>query len=87
MQLVKWNPRKNVFSLRYRMNSLFDDFFYPSRWENFHSSLTDWNPIVDIYEKDDQIEPMKVVRHFFNILQFIFENISKFIFERPEKHS
>ena len=55
MQLVKWNPRKNVFSVRNRINSIFDDFFYPSRWADFHSSLTDWNPIVDIYENDDQI--------------------------------
>lgn len=55
MQLVKWNPRKNVFSVRNRINSLFDDFFYPSGWEDVPSSLTDWNPIVDIYENDDQI--------------------------------
>ena len=55
MQLVKWNPRKDFFSLRNRMNSMLNDFFYSPAWEDFHSSLTDWNPIVDIYEKDDQI--------------------------------
>ena len=55
MQLMKWNPRKDVLSVRNRINSLFDDFFYPSVWEDFHSSLSDWNPTVDIYENDDQI--------------------------------
>ena len=47
--------KKGFFSLRNRMNSMLNDFFYSPAWEDFHSSLTDWNPIVDIYEKDDQI--------------------------------
>lgn len=55
MQLVKWNPRKDFFSLHHHINSMFDDFFYPTARQNFHSSLTEWNPIVDIYESDDQI--------------------------------
>ena len=55
MQIVKWNPRKDFFSLGHRMNSMVHDLFNSPAWEEFHSSFTDWNPIVDIYEKDDQM--------------------------------
>ena len=55
MQLVTLNPRKNFFSLHHRMNSMFDDVFYPGARDHFHSSLTNWNPIVDIYENDDHM--------------------------------
>ncbi|UCD90473.1 MAG: Hsp20/alpha crystallin family protein [Desulfobacterales bacterium] len=54
MQLVKWNPRKDFFNLHNYVNRMFDDCFYPTARQPFHSSLTEWNPIVDIYEKEYQ---------------------------------
>jgi len=29
MQFVRWNPIRDIFSLRNRINHMFDDFFYP----------------------------------------------------------
>ena len=55
MQLMKWNPTRDYFSLRRHMNGLFDDFFYPSRRTTDDKSLWNWNPAVDIYEDDDNI--------------------------------
>ncbi|MEJ2158323.1 MAG: Hsp20/alpha crystallin family protein [Desulfobacteraceae bacterium] len=55
MQLMKWNPTRDYFSLRRNMNGLFDDFFYPSSRRSDDKSLWNWNPAVDIYEDDDNI--------------------------------
>lgn len=55
MQLIKWNPTRDLFSLRHHMNGLFDDFFYPTRKTNGDEGLRDWNPAVDIYEEADNI--------------------------------
>jgi HSP20 family protein len=55
MQLMKWNPTRDLFSLRRQMNGVFDDFFYPSRRRSEDESLWRWNPAVDIYEDDDSI--------------------------------
>ena len=53
MQLIKWNPSRDIFSLRNHFNSLFDDFFYPSRRTVAEEGTWNWNPAVDIYEEDD----------------------------------
>lgn len=55
MQLIKWNPARDLFSLRHNMNGLFDDFFYPSRRTAENDGLWNWNPAVDIYEEADNI--------------------------------
>ena len=55
MQLVKWNPTRDVFGLHKNMNNLFDDFFYPSRKISTDEGLWNWNPAVDIYEEDGNI--------------------------------
>lgn len=55
MQLVKWNPTRDLFSLRRHMNGLFDDFFYPTRRNESDENLWNWNPAVDIYEDGDNI--------------------------------
>lgn len=55
MHLIKWNPARDLFSLRHRMNSLFDDFFYPRRRTFEDEGLWNWNPAVDIYEEDNNI--------------------------------
>jgi len=52
MELMRWNPMGDV--LRHRVNSLFDDFFFPGRFAA-ETALSNWNPSVDIFEKDDQL--------------------------------
>lgn len=52
MELMRWNPMGDI--LRHRFNSLFDDFFAPGRLAA-DTALTNWNPSVDIFEKDDQL--------------------------------
>lgn len=55
MQLIKWNPTRDLFNLRHNMNSMFDDFFYPRRRSYGDEGLWNWNPAVDIYEDADNI--------------------------------
>jgi len=55
MELIRWNPRRDMFGMQHRMNRLMDDFFFPARNVDREDSLWDWNPMVDIYDKDDHI--------------------------------
>ncbi len=54
MQLVKWNPMRDMFSLNNRTNNFFDDFFYPSR-DVRPDKEWNWDPRVDIYEDEGSI--------------------------------
>ena len=54
MQLVKWNPMRDMFSLNNRTNNFFDDFFYPSQ-DVRPDKEWNWNPRVDIYEDEGSI--------------------------------
>jgi HSP20 family protein len=52
MNLVKWNPWKEMNILPYRLHRLFEDpFFQTGRIED--DGLGSWNPLVDLYEKGD----------------------------------
>lgn len=55
MELMRWNPMRDVFSLRHQMNHLFDDVFRPA--DRGGSRLSMWNgyPTVDIYDNDENI--------------------------------
>lgn len=55
MDLVRWNPTKDMFSLRNHMNRLFDDFFVPAKREDAGGSIWDWNPVVDVIDNDDSL--------------------------------
>jgi HSP20 family protein len=55
MDLMRWNPARDVFSWRNRMNRLFDDFFVPAQKEEEDGSLWSWNPAVDVLDKDDHL--------------------------------
>ncbi len=55
MDLIRWNPAREMFNLRNRINSMFDDFFFPARTSGEEGSLWSWNPVVDIYEDKDSI--------------------------------
>ncbi|MGD9300637.1 MAG: Hsp20/alpha crystallin family protein [Desulfobacterales bacterium] len=53
MNLIKWNPWREMPTLPGRFNRLFDDpFFHIGRMAD-DSDLGMWNPAVDLYEKDD----------------------------------
>jgi len=53
MNLVKWNPRREIPTLPGRFNRLFDDPFFRIGRMADDSDLGMWNPAVDLYEKDD----------------------------------
>ena len=53
MELVRFNPRRSLYGLRHPFDSVFDDFFYPSREREAHLSGMNWNPKVDVYEEKD----------------------------------
>jgi len=55
MELIRWNPMRDLFSVRHRMNRLMDDFFLPGQALRQENSLWDWNPSVDIYDENDSI--------------------------------
>lgn len=55
MNLVRWNPMRDMFSLSDRMNRVFDGFFYPTTRDDESMSMWDWNPAVDIYDEKDHI--------------------------------
>jgi HSP20 family protein len=55
MQLVKLNPVRDMFSLRNRMNHIFDDLFYPINRDEGELSMGRWNPVVDVYDNDDSV--------------------------------
>jgi len=55
MQLVKFNPVRDIFSLRNRMNHIFDDLFYPVNRDQAELSMGRWNPVVDVYDNDDSV--------------------------------
>jgi HSP20 family protein len=53
MNLVRWNPRREMTTLPGRFNRLFDDPFFRIGRMDDDSGLDTWNPAVDLYEKDD----------------------------------
>ena len=55
MDLVKWNPIREMSDLRHRVNQMFSDMFYPATVENQDLNQWSWNPVVDIYENDESI--------------------------------
>ncbi len=55
MQLIRWNPTRDRFSLRNRVNHVFDDFFFPTLRNDEEWSTCNWKPLVDIYDNDDNI--------------------------------
>ncbi len=53
MELVRWNPWREMFGGRHRVGTLFDDFFYPAGGRENATAVWNWNPVVDVYENDD----------------------------------
>ncbi|RLC30856.1 MAG: Hsp20/alpha crystallin family protein [Deltaproteobacteria bacterium] len=55
MELVRWNPNRNLFSARYHLNNLLNDFFAPYSESDDDIRMASWNPRVDIYNDADNI--------------------------------
>ncbi len=55
MELVKWRPVGNLCRTHNRMNSLFDDFFYPAMGRAEDRRPWNWHPAVDIFDNDTNI--------------------------------
>ena len=55
MNLVRWNPVRDMVHFNNNFSSFFDDFFYPSRETAREDEAWNWQPAVDIYENDTAI--------------------------------
>ena len=55
MELIRWNPMRDMFGLQRRMDRIMKDVFLPAQNFNREETLWDWNPKVDIYDENDHI--------------------------------
>ena len=55
MELVRWNPIRDMFGLRNHTNRVFGDFYFPTNREEGDLPMWNWNPVVDVYDNDDNI--------------------------------
>lgn len=55
MELIRWNPMRDMLGLQQRMDRIMKDVFLPAQNFNREDTLWDWNPKVDIYDEDGHI--------------------------------
>jgi len=55
MDLIRWNPMKEMVSLRERMSRLFDEPLFRFDGRSEEAEMGAWFPAVDMFEKDDQL--------------------------------
>ena len=55
MELIRWNPARDMFSFRHQMNHLFNDVFRPVVRGDEELSMWNQYPTVDIYDNDEHI--------------------------------
>jgi len=55
MELVRWNPNRNMYSTRYHFNNLLNEFFAPDSKCDDDICMTNWNVRVDIYNDAENI--------------------------------
>jgi HSP20 family molecular chaperone IbpA len=55
MELVRWNPLKEMSLLRNHFSSFFSDPFFPAEMAGDEGSRNVWHPAVDIFEKDGKM--------------------------------
>ena len=55
MNLVKWNPWREMSVLQNRMNSLFSEPFFRCGREDDELNMGAWYPAVDMFDNDDKI--------------------------------
>jgi HSP20 family protein len=54
MAIIKWDPFRDMVTLRERMNRLFEDMA-ASRGEEKDFATSSWAPAVDIYETENEV--------------------------------
>ena len=54
MNLVRWNPWRDMSTLQHRINHLFNEPFFNSG-ENDELRMGNWYPAVDMFDDDDKI--------------------------------
>ena len=55
MEIVRFNPIREMNDLRHRVNQMFGDMFYPATVNDQGAVAWNWNPVVDIYDDGDSI--------------------------------
>jgi len=55
MELVRWNPGRELFNWHNGIDRVFDDFFSAPLSGSENVAMRDWLPVVDIYDNDDTI--------------------------------
>jgi HSP20 family protein len=54
MSLIRWDPFRDLITMREKMNRLFEEAF-PYRGEKKELVASNWTPAVDIYEKENAL--------------------------------
>ncbi len=54
MAIIRWDPYRDLVTLREKMNRLFEDSV-PGQTENREMAGSSWTPAVDIYETEHEI--------------------------------
>jgi HSP20 family protein len=54
MAIIRWDPFRDMVTLREKMNRLFEDI-YSGRGEDKDIAATTWAPSVDIYETESEL--------------------------------
>ncbi len=55
MNLVKWNPRREMETFQNRFGNFFHEPFFVKSWLNDEAGMGRWEPAVDIYDDKDKI--------------------------------
>lgn len=55
MAIIRWDPFRDLMTLRDRMNRLFEDAVSTARSEDRDLISSAWTPAVDIYEDENQL--------------------------------
>ena len=55
MAIIRWDPFRDLVTLREKMNRLFEDAFTTARGEEKDMITSSWIPSVDIYEDENHL--------------------------------
>ena len=55
MQLVRWNPWREMATVQGRINRMLSDTMHPAARDGEKAEHCSWHPVVDIFENDDHI--------------------------------
>ena len=55
MMMTKWTPMNEMANFQDRFERIFEEPFWPIVGEKSPWSLTGWNPVVDVYDRDEAI--------------------------------